>query len=444
MIPAITNQRGRRAQITQTRRCQHRRAGIPSGRQKPHRQPNDHRTSDLVPLAPKLEGMNAHKQEQIGVHARTDRHIDYRTLELATSKAAVKSELLQNDIKGECIAQNPLILPQQARKPELKRPQDQPEDQEERPFVCPYYKWDPEQHKPCRGYILSRFRDVLQHMRRRHVVDLYCTRCYMVFDTLLSLEAHEHDFRICPERHRAGIVSRYHLDRFFETKEHSSRRGTSAEAQWRELWDFLFPGCEGPPSVYVETPEEEMASDLALFWDRNRYDIANQVIEHGQLTAGSLPDSLVQVLDLFLRQLLAQFKDAGPSERRKSPSSITSDTTLQPSDFSDLEQPMTDDPTSASSDFVMDGRTPTVTSQDDWLLDDIDAFYPFDYTLDGVGQESLPLYQAIPWPDCPPLGTPWPLVPLPQDDNQGTRFDDTLPATEHPKSPDIIDLTGSD
>jgi len=50
-------------------------------------------------------------------------------------------------------------------------------------FACPFLKKDPVAHKHCCIFVLSRIRDVKQHLRRRHQMPIYCPRCNRTFRT---------------------------------------------------------------------------------------------------------------------------------------------------------------------------------------------------------------------------------------------------------------------
>jgi len=321
------------------------------------------------------------------------------------------------------------------------QPLEQPDDQDKRTYACPYYKWNPEAHPVCRRRILSRFKDVTQHIRRRHVVRLFCTRCHAIFDSLSSLEAHERDVSPCPARFRAGIVSRYHLDRFVETREHNSSSGKSAEAQWIELWYFLFPGVELPASVYVETHEEEMASRFYSFWVYNHDEITSQVIQHCQIALGSQPGNSVQVFDLFLRQLLAHFQKSGGKSQAYSPRTAM-EITSQPPAFG-FENVQIENRYTPIPDKLAFGGT-IFTGEQDNQLPFMGAYSTSSDGTDATDQDNL-LYSFFAGRNNPPFEPSRTPDPSPSvDANLALPSMSDPPTTPARTWPDVIDLTNCD
>ncbi|KAK4446118.1 hypothetical protein QBC34DRAFT_151653 [Podospora aff. communis PSN243] len=309
-------------------------------------------------------------------------------------------------------------------------PLDQPHDQKERTFACLHYKRDADTHKGCRGLVLSRIKDVWQHIRRKHIVPLDCPHRHDRFAMLQFIEEHERSTAPC---RREGIVCRRHLDVFLMmTRENDPTRAKPAAVQWRELWDFLFPGVETPASVYVETREEEMASHIYSVWARNPHEIAAQVNQESLLTQRDRMEIPVQVFDLFLQHLLKQLKHEGAYGRQKSPASVTSESTHHRSEFSDLDSLfLTDDCTSTSSNSAIGEGTPPMGNQCA-LFPSIDIYSTSNDASDRMEQETLPLYRTMVWPDCPPVELPWLDPPL-SVDGQGFSYGDDLPTTQQAK-----------
>lgn len=353
----ISNAATRHTRVQKTQAVQTRGGRPPprrtsDGRRKSHRHLNHDTRRDLTRLAPKRESIpGPHEQDQAAVHATISWHRDLcnctPTLALPEPMATPEAQL---NTEGSCVEQ---LVP--ALQPEIQSPLplDHPDGQDKRTLACPYYKRHPQKYRDCRGYILSRHKDVTQHIRRKHVVHLFCTRCYDLFESSSSLRAHERDFPPCATRLRAGIVSRYSLDMFIKTREHDSSRGTSAQDQWIELWCFLFPEVEPPASVYVESHEEEIASHLYSFWEKNHRRIAYQLTLSCGIVPGSTQEGIsVQVFDVFLRELLEQFLESGGKNWRISPRAAMEITT-QPPNFG-LESTQLECPDSWASESAFE------------------------------------------------------------------------------------------
>ncbi|KAI0404090.1 hypothetical protein F4802DRAFT_598496 [Xylaria palmicola] len=128
-------------------------------------------------------------------------------------------------------------------------------------LACPFAKKDPARHRQCYRYVLTRIRDVKQHLGRRHRLPLYCSRCMQTFEDESERDQHIRA-RDCPERPFApmeGISERQKLQ--------LGRRVSSKmteEQQWYTIFDILFPGCARPKSPYVDT---ELTEELVGFQD---------------------------------------------------------------------------------------------------------------------------------------------------------------------------------
>ncbi|KAI1466459.1 uncharacterized protein F4812DRAFT_460729 [Daldinia caldariorum] len=121
-------------------------------------------------------------------------------------------------------------------------------------FACPFYRYDPWTHYGCLTYELHRIGDVRQHITRRHVQEIRCPRCGLVFEgesTNDRLAQHIQEMR-CEVRlvNNTGVTA----DRLEAMR--TVANGSSAitdEEKWYKIWDCLFPGFQrpGPGSPYL-------------------------------------------------------------------------------------------------------------------------------------------------------------------------------------------------
>ena len=107
--------------------------------------------------------------------------------------------------------------------------------------------------------ILSRVRDVKQHLSRKHSPKLYCDRCKTIFPDEQSCEEHvaQEDGRSCtPYSQLDGILH--------QQQSQLSRKSNpklSEEEQWFAIWDILFPDRPRPTSAYRDADiSEELCS----------------------------------------------------------------------------------------------------------------------------------------------------------------------------------------
>jgi len=217
------------------------------------------------------------------------------------------------------------LFPQNSPFPEPSSPLHNPE---RRTLACPYNKRDPNGHPDCYRYTLRRLKDVLQHLRRKHLQMLICARCQASFYTLPSFEARERP-ALCN-----GLQP--HIDAIGNTSETRIIRGNGADEQWMCLWDLLFPDTQRPESPYLESRQKEMALQLNHFWVGNAFDITNEVIQLLPVTWSQQGDTS-QLFGIFLQHLLKRF--VGPGTDSQVDSGYSSMGTSRRSTFSGGEKP---------------------------------------------------------------------------------------------------------
>ncbi|EXL45998.1 hypothetical protein FOCG_11990 [Fusarium oxysporum f. sp. radicis-lycopersici 26381] len=137
-------------------------------------------------------------------------------------------------------------------------------------FECPFCKLDPRRYEECRGRRLKRLSDVIQHIKRQHLLEevglesercqpediiLYCARCRCLFH---GMGAERRRRRHLTEEIPCQITnieqSGVMLPR--ELQELKSELGLyprhSESFRWYIIWDRCFPGKARPLSPYVE------------------------------------------------------------------------------------------------------------------------------------------------------------------------------------------------
>ncbi|KAK4031555.1 hypothetical protein C8A01DRAFT_21245 [Parachaetomium inaequale] len=126
-------------------------------------------------------------------------------------------------------------------------------------LACPFWKAYPHRHRCCFTKILSRIRDVKQHLRRDHYSPFSCNRCSAAFPDEQTLREHDSDPNglFCtpsPQLDRISSHQQLQMGRKSDYK-------LSEEQQWFALWDIVFPGRRRPSSAYRDPDiTEELCS----------------------------------------------------------------------------------------------------------------------------------------------------------------------------------------
>ncbi|KAF5975628.1 ankyrin protein 3 [Fusarium bulbicola] len=136
-------------------------------------------------------------------------------------------------------------------------------------FSCPFEKYDQARYADCRGCRLSRISDVMQHIRRRHVLTdnvpeshpnitldniwVYCTWCRQEFQGQ-DAEKRLHDHTLaCKASERPATIEETGVlvpKEFYDLKSEVMWASGPA-ARWEAIWQKCFP-MTPPPSPYVE------------------------------------------------------------------------------------------------------------------------------------------------------------------------------------------------
>jgi len=123
-------------------------------------------------------------------------------------------------------------------------------------FACPFWKYDPVQHRTCLHVILSGASRVKQHLARNHT-PIYCHRCLATFSDDESHRAHDHSVN-CQRDPAAGLDGLSDVQR----QKLSQRMRAGEVEKWYAIWDICFPGRARPSSPYLD---HRLTEDCAVF-----------------------------------------------------------------------------------------------------------------------------------------------------------------------------------
>jgi len=132
-------------------------------------------------------------------------------------------------------------------------------------FACPFAKAHPSKYGCCFSKILSRIRDVKQHLDRSHYPKFYCSRCSTIFS---DEECHQQHVAnpaglFCPPCSQLDGITH-------EQRRQISRKSNpkqSVEQQWFALWDIVFPGRPRPDSPYQDANVSEELWSFRAHWE---------------------------------------------------------------------------------------------------------------------------------------------------------------------------------
>ncbi|KAK8045811.1 hypothetical protein PG996_013875 [Apiospora saccharicola] len=172
--------------------------------------------------------------------------------------------------------------PEDNKKRKLTGPED--DDEKAPTLACPFYKKNPAGHSKCLSFRLKRIRDVKQHLNRKHLQPHHGSACGTHFETQQLARGHERA-RVCDVLDFSGPdgISEDQRERLSDRVD----RKNSMTEQWYTVWEIVFPGCQRPPSPFVESPMHEAFSALREFWNERREAL---IAEH--LQSDELPYSI--------------------------------------------------------------------------------------------------------------------------------------------------------
>lgn len=145
-----------------------------------------------------------------------------------------------------------------------KRPALSPSRPRCRTLACPFWKLDPQAHRPCFHRKCSRISDVKLHLSRKHKLPApdYCQRCWTAFENQGHKEEHLRDpvGQGCQYNPAARPVG---IDNNMAAALHKkSKPSLSTEDQWFAIWDIVFPDKPKPSSPYIDDSLSEDATQL--------------------------------------------------------------------------------------------------------------------------------------------------------------------------------------
>lgn len=134
-----------------------------------------------------------------------------------------------------------------------------------RRLACPFSKLDPASYQGCINKQLATISRVKEHVRRVHLVKLYCPSCYMVFKRPWERDSHVRE-GVCKKTQVAKFVPGYNpwIDEHENamTVRASSKR--TVFQQWGVLYGAFFPGAQVPEDPWVQ----DDLLDIMVDWRR--------------------------------------------------------------------------------------------------------------------------------------------------------------------------------
>lgn len=200
---------------------------------------------------------------------------------------------------------------------------DVPKKQEDNgPWVCPFFRKDPTRHMDCITLTLNRIQDVKQHLTRRHTAELYCSTCFQEFQLHQEWEQHTQrrncTRRPCPP-HRVTPQAQDRL------KVRVDRTMTAAE-QWYEIWKILFEDEKPPHSPQQGSVIGEVISIIRDCWHEERGQILSELVRSEGISeneAGVLGMLLPGLLDRVEARVDPPQRDSGVFETPSNTDSST-------------------------------------------------------------------------------------------------------------------------
>ncbi|KAK3309474.1 uncharacterized protein B0T15DRAFT_4091 [Chaetomium strumarium] len=148
-------------------------------------------------------------------------------------------------------------------------------------FACPYWKADPDRQRRCFTLILSRIKDVKQHLTRKHCPEFYCDRCSTIFPDDQRHRKHidNPDGLFCRPSSVLDGLSHQQRSRLLRKADPK----LSEEERWFAIWDIAFHGRARPCSAYRNADDSE---ELCSFHEYCH--------THGPALLGSEIESMMQ------------------------------------------------------------------------------------------------------------------------------------------------------
>ena len=170
-----------------------------------------------------------------------------------------------------------------------------------RTFSCPFFKKDASNYGRCCQYILTRIRDVKQHLARCHNMPIYCPRCIRTFNSEDERDAHVRDI-VCE---RAPLAMPQGITQFQRRQlAKKAPANQSLEDQWYGIFDLLFPGhTPRPQSPYTESGLLSSVVEFQSFSKTHGPRIISDVLNASQAVTWHPPNDEADV-QAFQRHVL--------------------------------------------------------------------------------------------------------------------------------------------
>ncbi|WZH45898.1 uncharacterized protein QYS62_006967 [Fusarium acuminatum] len=130
-------------------------------------------------------------------------------------------------------------------------------------FACPFYRRHPERYFNCISLKMPRISDVKQHLKRRHMANYFCPRCFKGFSALKPFQEHvlQQDCSMDLSEDTDGVspTTQDALKVRFE-------RGLSPRGQWYKIWKILFGDIDDDQKPYHEGVFKEITGIIRGIW----------------------------------------------------------------------------------------------------------------------------------------------------------------------------------
>ncbi|KAH7028078.1 uncharacterized protein B0I36DRAFT_146906 [Microdochium trichocladiopsis] len=170
-------------------------------------------------------------------------------------------------------------------------------------FSCPFLKKDSTKHGECSKYMLSRIRDVKQHLGRKHQMPIYCPRCIETFSDEDSRD--EHNRNVDCERSQLGKPEGI-TEAQKKALGKKAPANQSQEEQWYGIFDILFPNHPRPASPYIDSALLRNAFVYQSFLASNGPRILSSILESSGAMSWNPPPFPQSDVQLWREQVLAQ------------------------------------------------------------------------------------------------------------------------------------------
>nr|RBR01372.1 hypothetical protein FVER53263_04372 [Fusarium verticillioides] len=165
-------------------------------------------------------------------------------------------------------------------------------------FACPFYRRHPERYFDCISLKMPRISDVKQHLKRRHMANYFCPRCFKGFSALKPFQEHvmQQDCSLDLSENTDGVspTTQDALKVRFE-------RSLPPRGQWHKIWKILFGDIDDDQNPYHEGVFKEITGIIRGIWTEEGQNIISDV----QKTK-DIPEDCADQLRPVVLELLAR------------------------------------------------------------------------------------------------------------------------------------------